>query len=97
MPKPSHLERVMDGSARVHITRVPRPHLAQEYKDTNRDPKELDSICRGLLPHARMCAEGRARPHIVARVETRRDQLLKRQAKHDIRAAWDAVDAGLVA
>ena len=44
MPKPSHLERVMDGSARVHITRVPRPHLAQEYKDTNRDPKELDSI-----------------------------------------------------
>lgn len=96
MPRPSHLDAAMERAAKEHVIRVPRPHLAQEYRDSNREPKEIDSICRGLLPHARMCAEGRARPHVVSRVKSRREKVLKGAAVFSTRAAWDMVDAGMV-
>lgn len=80
---------------RQHVVRVNRPHLAQEYCDSNREGTEIDSITRGLLPHARMCAEGRTRPHVKARVEAARERLLRDEAKRSTRAAWDASEAGV--
>ena len=45
---------------RKHVTRVPRPHLAQEFIDTGQI-EHCESITRNLTEHAKMCAEGKTK------------------------------------
>lgn len=50
-----------------HIPRTPRPHLAQEFRERGQ-LDHAESITYFLMPHARMCAEGKtSRPKRYAR------------------------------
>lgn len=75
MPRPrrtssSVLEPIMKSAEnkQQHIARIPRPHVAHEYRDRGGDDV-AETLCYKLTAHARMCAKGEARPHIRARVK----------------------------